>query len=127
MNKTIKILSIILLIAVTLMLCASVTFAAVDGAAVITDLTGGTVDSSANTSVTNMGKQIVAVVQTVGIVIAVVVILVLGIKYMLGSPEEKSEYKKTMVPYLVGAVLIFAATTIVNIIYNLANSLNTGK
>jgi len=43
---------------------------------------------------------------------------------MMGSAEEKAEYKKTMIPYVVGAVLIFASTTIVNIVYQLANSLN---
>ena len=50
-------------------------------------------------------------------------IMVLGIKYMMGSAEEKAEYKKTMIPYLVGAILIFAATTIANVIYNFANGL----
>lgn len=44
---------------------------------------------------------------------------------MVGSAEEKAEYKKTMIPYLVGAILIFASTTIVNVVYNIANSLNS--
>lgn len=70
------------------------------------------------------GKQIVGVVQTVGIVVAVVILLVLGIKYMMGSAEEKADYKKSMIPYIVGAILIFASTTIVNIVYNLAIGLN---
>lgn len=72
----------------------------------------------------SMGQAIVTIMQTVGIVVAVVVLLVLGIKYMMGSAEEKAEYKKTMIPYIVGAILIFAATTIVNIVYQLANGLN---
>lgn len=76
------------------------------------------------TEITNLGKQIVGVVQTVGIVIAVVILLVLGIKYMMGSAEEKADYKKSMIPYIVGAILIFASTTIVNIVYNLAIGLN---
>ena len=38
--------------------------------------------------------------------------------------EEKAENKKTMIPYLVGAILIFASTTIVNVVYNIANSFN---
>ena len=71
-----------------------------------------------------LGQAIVTIMQTVGIVVAVVVLLILGIKYMMGSAEEKAEYKKTMIPYVVGAVLIFASTTIVNIVYQLANSLN---
>lgn len=82
-------------------------------------------NSSADTSkVVDLGKTVVTIMQTVGIVVAIVVLLVLGIKYMMGSAEEKAEYKKTMIPYVVGAVLIFASTTIVNIVYQLANSLN---
>lgn len=77
------------------------------------------------TEIQQLGKQIVGVVQTVGIVIAVVILLVLGIKYMMGSAEEKADYKKSMIPYIVGAILIFASTTIVNIVYNLAIGLNT--
>ena len=38
---------------------------------------------------------------------AVVLVAFLGIKYMLGSAEEKAEYKKDMIPYLVGAFLLF--------------------
>ena len=37
---------------------------------------------------------------------------------MMGSAEEKAEYKKTMIPYLVGAILVFAASTIANFVYN---------
>ena len=73
----------------------------------------------------SFGGKIVGVVQTVGVVVAVVIMLVLGIKYMMGSAEEKAEYKKSMVPYIVGAILIFASTTIVNLVYTFANSLNT--
>ena len=42
---------------------------------------------------------------------------------MMGSAEEKAEYKKTMIPYVVGAILLFAATTIANAVYNFANGL----
>lgn len=42
---------------------------------------------------------------------------------MMGSAEEKAEYKKTMMPYLVGALLIFAAVTIANMVYNFTSTL----
>lgn len=123
MKKSIKCILIFLLVILIIMVSINVSFA--DISSQIKDLNSGSVDATSNTSVTNMGKQIVAVIQTIGIVVAVVVILILGIKYMLGSPEEKSEYKKSMFPYFIGAVLIFAASTIVNIVYNLANSLKS--
>ena len=70
-----------------------------------------------------VGQKIMGIIQTVGVVVAVVILMVLGIKYMMGSAEEKADYKKTMMPYVIGAVLIFGATTIANMIYNFANGL----
>ena len=70
----------------------------------------------------NVGEKIMGIVQTAGVVIAVIVLMVLGIKYMMGSAEEKAEYKKTMIPYVVGAVLVFAGTSLVKVIYSLATA-----
>lgn len=81
------------------------------------------VDSNAQTTISTVGGRIMGTIQVVGIVIAVVILMVIGIKYMMGSAEEKAEYKKTMIPYIVGAVLIFAASTIANLAYNVANSI----
>lgn len=74
--------------------------------------------------ITNFGKQIVAILQTVGTVVAVVILIILGIRYMMGSAEEKADYKKTMIPYVIGAILIFAASTIANIVYNFVSNFN---
>lgn len=71
----------------------------------------------------NMASTIVGALTTVGTVIAVVGIIILGLKYMMGSVEQKADYKKTMIPYLVGCILIFCISTIVSIIYNLASQL----
>ena len=74
--------------------------------------------------ITTLGSSIIGVVRTVGVLVAVVILLVLGIKYMMGSAEEKADYKKSMIPYLVGAVLVFAASTIAGIVYDMAIALN---
>ncbi len=71
----------------------------------------------------NMASTIVGALTTVGTVIAVVGIIILGLKYMMGSVEQKADYKKTMIPYLVGCILIFCISTIVSIIYKLASQL----
>lgn len=125
MKKQVKILSIALIV-LTILLAISNVVLATDIPGKIDQIAQG--NSSANTSkVVNFGATIVTIMQTVGIVVAVVVLLILGIKYMMGSAEEKAEYKKTMIPYLVGAVLIFASTTIVNVVYNIANGFNATK
>ena len=37
---------------------------------------------------------------------------------MIGSVEERAEYKKTLIPYVIGCVLVVSITTIVSFIYN---------
>ena len=122
MKTTNKVIAVLCIILTILAICASVY---ADGTTLTPDkLWGGNADETGVQEITALGKSIVAVVQTVGVVVAVVILLVLGIKYMMGSAEEKADYKKSMIPYIVGAVLIFASTTIVNIVYNLATGLN---
>lgn len=83
----------------------------------IDDLTGTSVS---DTTLTDAGNSIITIVTTTASVISVIMLIVLGLKYMLGSVEEKAEYKKSLKPYLIGAVLAFAASTIAGIIYNIA-------
>jgi type IV secretory pathway VirB2 component (pilin) len=85
---------------------------------------GGTANIS---GIDTLGKNIVATVRIIGTLVAVVILLILGIKYMIGSAEEKADYKKSMIPYLVGAICVFAATTLADIVYNMANSLNSSS
>ena len=60
---------------------------------------------------------ILGFVQVIGSAIVVIMIVVLVITCMVGSAEEKAEYKKTMIPYLLGSICIFAASTIANVVY----------
>lgn len=51
--------------------------------------------------------------------ISIIVLICLGIKYMVGSVEQKATYKKTLLPYAIGALLVFGASTIAGVIYNM--------
>lgn len=82
---------------------------------------------SANTDnqlLVNIGNVIIGIIRTIGTVIAVVVIMILGIKYMFGTVEEKANYKGTMIPYLIGAIMLFTIPNIVGIIYDLVKQIN---
>lgn len=127
MNKTIKAISVLLMVAmllVTLSTVVSATGGKVDAGSIAGQLTGTA--SGAQTQVTNIGNQIIGIITTVGVVVAVIVLLILGIKYMIGSASEKAEYKKTMIPYLVGAVLIFGASAITKVVVSIGQNITTG-
>lgn len=57
-------------------------------------------------------SSLVNLFMAAGTVIAVIVISILGIKYMMGSVEEKAEIKETLIPFIAGCVVIFGAFTI---------------
>ena len=105
----------ILLIASMLVSVGVPVFAAVQGVSDPSRLTGENV--SGTEKITGIGNQIITILTIVGTVVSVVVLIVLGIKYMMGSAEEKAEYKKTMMPYIIGAALIFAASAFAQVIY----------
>ena len=110
-TKTMKILTFIATILLVISLGTSTIFALTPSQVQPTD--------PVTNEIQTLGGKILGILQTVGIVLSVIILVILGIKYMMGSAEEKAEYKKTMIPYLVGAVLIFLAPTIANTVYTL--------
>lgn len=71
----------------------------------------------------NIGGQIITILSTGGSIISIIVLIILGLKYMMGSAEEKAEYKKTLMPYVIGAGLVFAASAIAGIVYSFTSGL----
>lgn len=59
-----------------------------------------------------IGNLVLGAIQNIGTFTAVGILMILGIKYMLGSTEEKASYKKSMLPYFIGAILLFGAVNI---------------
>ena len=57
-----------------------------------------------------------------GIITAVIVGSILGIKYMIGSVEEKAEYKQTLLAYLISCVIVFGAFGIWKLVINILSS-----
>jgi trbC/VIRB2 family len=120
MKKTVRIISTILLTIMLVTSIAGVVFAAPDIDKTIGDIDGAKAGDT--TKVTNIGGKIINIIQVVGIVVAIAVVLIIGIKYMTGSVEQKAEYKKVMIPYIIGAVLLVAGTSIVRVIFNTINN-----
>ena len=119
MKKTVKIMSTILLVIMLLTSVSSVVFAT-DAKSALKSYDKATVDSN----VMNFGNTIVPIVRAIGVIAAVVILMVVGIKYMMGSAEEKAEYKKTMPAYVIGAVLVFAASQVIAFIAEMASGIS---
>ena len=59
-------------------------------------------------------------IRNIAAVIAVIIIAILGIKFMIGSTEERAEYKKSFLPLIIGIIVVLSATTIAGWIWSVA-------
>ena len=74
-------------------------------------------------SIKNIINAVLGWVQIIGIGVAVIMLIVLAIKYISAAPGE---IKKHAVVYVVGAVILFAASGILQIIKTFAEGTITG-
>ena len=74
------------------------------------------IDSKSATKIETATSKVLTVVSNIGIAISVIVLAILGVKYMLGSVEEKAEYKQDLIPYVIGALILFGITGFVKIL-----------
>ena len=116
-KKMLKICSIMILTIMMISVSLSVFAGDINPVDVPIDTTAGRDD------IQGIGGKIAGALQVVGSVLAIIILIVLGIKYLMGSPEEKAEYKKTMIPWVIGAVLLIAAPTIALGIFNLVQDM----
>ena len=63
-------------------------------------------------------NKLLGIIQVFGTIISVGALIILGLKYMTGSLEQRASYKKTMLPFLIGSIFIFAAVNATSVIYN---------
>lgn len=120
-KNIVKVLSLVLVI----VLCFS--FAAVFGFSNDGSNDGVKIPTGGNVTATgldNLGGIIIGVLQTVAGIVAVSVLIFVGIKYLLASPGEKANIKGSLIPYVIGAVLIFAAVPILGIIKQFTSGLS---
>lgn len=119
MKKIISILLIMIFIIATFNVSVNAAF---DINSVITDMNGAS-NLGGPSKISNTINKIIGLMQVAGTGIALVVITLLGIKYMLASPSEKADTKKMIMPILIGCILLFAAVNIVSTILDLVGVL----
>ena len=110
-----RILSVILIAITILFSISNITFAKIN----TSDFKPSELTSADTKDAFEMGNTIINVVRIIGIVVAIVGLLAIGIKFMTGSVEQKAEYKKTLLPYVIGCVIIFTVTTLIGVIADL--------
>ena len=67
-------------------------------------------------SLYDLGNVILGIIQYIGAGVAVIATLVLAMRYMYSSPDEKAEIKKKLIPFIIGGVLVFGAVSLVKLV-----------
>lgn len=80
--------------------------------------------TTAITSSKAMTQRIFGLIQVLGSVLSVVALLIIGLRYMFSSIEDRANMKGVLVYYVVGAVMVFATSNILSVAYKAISGLN---
>lgn len=84
---------------------------------------GGGTQQITTASMTTFSNSISGILLGIGMIIIFVVGTLLGIKYMTGTAEGKAKVMDSLVPFVIGVVVIFGAYTIWTIAVNVINKI----
>lgn len=62
-----------------------------------------------NEKMKSASSVIYNVLLSLGVIIAVIIATVLGIQYMLAGADSKAKVKESMIPFVIGCVVVFGA------------------
>ena len=74
-------------------------------------------------NVSGVMGQALYIMQVVGMGVAIIMLIVLAIKYISAAPGDKADIKKHAVVYVVGAIVLFAASGILGIVKKFASNI----
>lgn len=66
----------------------------------------------------NKASTILGWLRNISAIVSVIAIMVVGLKYIIGSVEEKAKYKETLIPIVIGCIMVTSGATLVSFIYN---------
>ena len=130
-KQSIKIIALLLLTIVTIAsLTQCVLARSTDGkvdqatAADVTQFSSYGDESGAASSFQKIIGSVITIVQVIGTGVAIIMLIVLAIKYISAAPGDKADIKKHAVVYVVGAIVLFAASGILGIVKNFASNIS---
>ena len=67
-------------------------------------------------------NTVIGLIQITGTGLSLIMVTILGIKYILSAPSDKADVKKQITPLVIGCVILFASVNLVQIIANFATT-----
>ena len=81
--------------------------------------------ASGNSTVNKAAKKTIGtavnIIRIVGVGISIIMITYMAITYMLAAPQERAEFKKSAMIYVIGAILIFGGSNLLTVVTKFAS------
>lgn len=114
MKKVLKISTVLIIIIMLIFICGN-TFALYDN---LDKYKPGDPTSEEAKEFTNRISIVLGAIRNIGIITSVISLMIIGVKYILGSVEEKSKYKEILLPWVIGCIILAMGTSLVSFIYD---------
>lgn len=120
-----KVISILCLFTIFTFMIVNFSFAEDprDMSTLITAMDGTSNMADSGSRIGNVINNVIGLLQMVGSGIALIVITLLGVKYLLASPSDKADVKKAIMPIIIGCILLFGAVNLMAAVENFAKVL----
>ena len=112
-----KVIKILLMLVMVIFL-----FTTISDAATMVNKFKGETDGfeGADTKIKSAISAVLSIVRIIGGAVAAGILMIIATKYMLSSAGERAEIKKSAVVYVLGAIVLFGAPKIVDILVDFA-------
>lgn len=123
MKKIVTILLLVMLLSVIFNISNVYADDITDPTTVINSMSGAKASkmASSDNSIGDIINTVIGLLQVAGTGISVLVVTILGIKYLIASPSEKADTKKAILPIVIGCVLLFGAVNLMAAISDLSS------
>ena len=127
MKRFFKLISVLIIIIICIGIVSNISNASFKDIDVDYMVENAKDSSGAAKSVNNIVGAALVIAQVVGTGIAVIMLIVLAVKYITASAADKADIKKSAVVYVIGAIILFSASGILGIISRLSTNVKASE
>lgn len=120
MKKSLKIFAVVLM--AMLVVFSVSTFSYADTPGQVISGINANMKGIKTDGIKSIAGRVLGLLQIVSAILAVVLIAYLGFKMVLGSANEKADVQKQFIPLIIGVTIVFAATSIANLLLGIMGS-----
>lgn len=120
MKKSLKIFAVVLM--AMLVVFSVSTFSYADTPGQVISGINANMNGIKTEGMKNIAGRVLGLLQIVSAILAVILIAYLGFKMVLGSANEKADVQKQFIPLIIGVTIVFAATSIANLLLGIMGS-----